>query len=422
MEEEKTTVEPAAVPWWWDGPKWTLLPFVQRIDWPSRAETEGKRMVDLVQEERARLAALRNYLPMLRALRSNLEVQRDHLSKPHQRVWRVHTERLIERVATRIGELERGTDQSAFEENVRPYFLAHAQAEEDGIAPRVALREQRPVIRPSLKTVRTQLSEVTEEFVGRDEAAQVVVNEMLAHVMPDPSAPRVMTANHDTCRECGEKLEKAMRDLMMRCPKCNFCFVHLDTTASALTFGDEVELNESSSNQSRLSHWIEYINGRQGKEQKIESTETLVKIAKHLYETKGIRRNDQITVPLVFESARALGFSQKQLRRVVQIAARLGSRRPPRLSRKQVVKCRVMFHLIEGTFNKLFPHALWFNNPFCFLCICRTMGWSQFYEVTPLLMRQQDYEDAETKMRAIYRALGWEYKPLPYSHLGETTA
>lgn len=400
-----------AEPSWWRV-EWEELPLVRRISFAQPIAIRRRNIHELVAEERRRLGELRTYLPVLSTLRENLERYRDALTAPHQRVERASAESRIARVSQRVKEIETGADLRRFEEKIESYFLAHADAE-DRAGPSGDGGGTSAPARPSSAATRELLSDAVREETRDRDMAQAVVEQMVAHLMPDPSAPKIAVVNLDECRTCSVPLEKSMKDHVLRCPKCNFCCIYLDVTAAALTYGDDVELAETSVSH-RKSHWNEFINSKQSREQITESEETLTRVALYLHRKRGVTRNSEITVPLVYEAMHALRMPQKQLKRAVQVATRLGSMQPPVLSELQTYICKTLFQIIESRYNQLFPGELWFNNPFCFLCICRMMGWSQFYENTPLVQTsREELIASEAKMQRIFDSLGWEYRPIP---------
>jgi hypothetical protein len=351
----------------WHGFNWEPLPFAEWTVWEDFNEdgVTHKSLNETIREQRDKLNKLGGkYIPFLLGLRNNIKrLISERLAAPHQRVFRVHYERLVREIETRIQELEARKDLAEFEGNIQPYILAHAAviSTKDKVEPN-----------PSDKLIRRVLSIIDHETVkgkgssstttststpapSRQVRTEDLVRDMISRLwLPHQAPSRKTTDSHDLCHGCNIPMTKSIRDQMLICAKCGFSMHYLDSTEAARTYGDDVEFTVNASH--RYNHWQEYVTRSQGKELKAVPRSVLLKIVSDLNKIEEITQSEQITMDHILRSTTRLGLREYK-KNVVQIFCRLTGNWPVQLTTEQLYLCKGMFYEILNAFEILFGGA-----------------------------------------------------------------
>ena len=354
----QSAVPPAPVPYW-HGFNWEPLPFAEWTVWEEFGEDGilSKSLNETIREQREKLNKLgTRYIPYLLGLRNNIKRLIDErLSVPHQRVFRIHFERLVKEIESRIVELETRKDLVEFEANIQPYILAHA-------AVNTERRADDPM--PTDRLFRRVLTLVDQDKPPQLVAARSggggggvfkpedLVRDMISRLwLPHQAPARKTTTAQDVCNGCNVPMTKSFRDQMLVCPKCGFSMNYLDSTEAARTYGDDVEFTVNASH--RYNHWQEYVTRSQGKELKAVPRQILIKIVTDLNKNEGIERAEDITMEhLVRTTSRLILRDYKK--NLVQIYCRLTGKWPLQLTTEQMYMCKGMFFEILNAFESLF--------------------------------------------------------------------
>jgi hypothetical protein len=447
------------------------LPAARWTKWATLDENGivTKSLNDTIREERTRLRDLPGrYLPLLRGLRDNIRhLIQDSLQAPHHRVFRIHHERLAREVQQRIEELEKNEDLEAFERNVQPFILAHANmlaaearlAEEaqrrtasslpSSVIEAMAPAQQR-LYRRMLNLISESMrqpAEASGSAVDMEKSRAVVTSEdlvrhMFSRLWVSSHAPSAMhTSNHDMCERCRVPMTKSTREQLLVCAECGFSITYIDSTEAARTYGDDAEYYPNAS--TRFNHFQEFVTRVQAKELKPVPRAIMAKVAAALRDHEQVTCAGDITLDKVVRVVHSLGAPLREYKKnVVQICAQLSGRWPVQLTAEQMFMARSIFFEILNAFEVLFPgdKKKWFRYKFIMRVICFTMGWEEMLRALDAIegagavddegeeppdhpaggealgnamMRtvpRMEMEEAELRMRAIFRQLGWHYR------------
>jgi hypothetical protein len=515
-EAAAAPAEPAP---FWHGALWEPLPIARWTQWteakgdPGDADgaKEGGDPLPLnevirQQRERLRLLPERN-LPMLRGLRDNIRrLIEEKLQAPRHRVLRVHHQRLVLDIQERIEELERGEDLQAFERNIQPFVLAHAEATAgsreapraeaahvggslalpkaviDAMVPaqqRLYRRMMQMIERGPLGSGAAASSSSSsagaaaaasggpaEGLLGGAQTGRAepeLVRHMFSRLWVSTHAPAaVHTLDQDICQRCSIPMTRSTREQMLICGQCGFSMAYIDSTEAARTYGDDAEYNPNASH--RFNHFQEFATRAQAREVKPVPRGVLAKVAWRLRDAEGVAAAEDVTLDKVVRAVADLGSPLREYKKnVVQICAQLSGRWPVQLTAEQMFMARSIFFEILNAFELLFPSEKWFRNKFVMSVICHTMGWEEMLQTldaiegvasssdtaaggstaelrrtalqnpwaeeggrpatkvsaTPAaaaaaaVMRnvpRAEMEEAELRMRAIFRHMGWQYR------------
>lgn len=459
-------------PWWFDG-VWEKLPVVEQIQWtsyqpgnetPSSVSSGGSRRSqfssqgtkmrdsalrgpsfrDFIRVHRRRLVNLERFIPYLEALESNLRRLHGRLDKPYHRVQRIHMEKMIERVRTRIDELRNKTDLEHFDSRMQPYMVAQSLYEQECIGGqndaevlqrRMVVGAARMMSSHSHGKTRDRMAQNARayfqgESVGADHGGHVIedmIRKLYVDKVPSFSGhgldttvrsrdrsthePKARTRLADECSSCGVPLVKSTRDYILMCKQCGFCTTYLDATEAARAFGADVEWGSQPAY--RMNHFIEHANTSQAREEFCVAESKLKRVAALLYEW-GVRENSEITVAIVMRAGQKLSMPDVR-KHASQVASRLSGIPPATMSREQLIIAKTMFHEIQRTFTKLFPSEPLVGHKLLLLVICHTMGWNHLFRNYPQLGGRDQLQRQEKLMKAVFQELGWTYRPLPLS-------
>jgi hypothetical protein len=269
-----------------------------------------------------------------------------------------------------------------------------------------------------------------------------LVRHMFSRLWVSTHAPAaVHTLDQDLCQRCKIPMTRSTREQMLICSQCGFSMAYIDSTEAARTYGDDAEYNPNASH--RFNHFQEFATRAQAREVKPVPRSVLAKVAWRLRDAEGVAGAEDITLDKVVRAVADFGTPLREYKKnVVQICAQLSGRWPVQLTTEQMFMARSIFFEILNTFELLFPSEKWFRNKFVMSVICHTMGWQEMLrtldaiegvaapqeglEVTapatstastastaPAALRnvpRAEMEDAEMRMRAIFRHLGWQYR------------
>jgi hypothetical protein len=299
--------------------------------------------------------------------------------------------------------------------------------------------------------------------VGNEE----LVRHMFSRLWVTAHAPASMhTSAHDVCQRCRVPMVKSTREQMLVCSQCGFSITYVDSTEAARTYGDDAEYYPNAS--TRFNHFQEFVTRVQSRELKPVPRGIMTRVAVALRDTEGVTCAADITLDKVVRVVNALGAPLREYKKnVVQICAQLSGRWPVQLTAEQMFMARSIFFEILNAFEVLFPgdKKKWFRYKFIMRVICCTMGWDEMLgaldaiegagaaeepdeaagpptalplakggggaehasggpgeadadaaEPTAALpaflhnVPRAEIEDAELRMRAIFRHLGWQYR------------
>jgi hypothetical protein len=293
--------------------------------------------------------------------------------------------------------------------------------------------------------------EASSKVVSNEE----LVRHMFSRLWVASHAPASMhTSAHDVCQRCRVPMVKSTREQLLVCSQCGFSIGYIDSTEAARTYGDDAEYYPNAS--TRFNHFQEFVTRVQSRELKPVPRSVMAKVAVALRDMEGVACAADITLDKVVRVVNALGSPLREYKKnVVQICAQLSGRWPVQLTAEQMFMARSIFFEILNAFEVLFPgdKKKWFRYKFIMRVICCTMGWddmlgaldaiegagaaddeegwkepeaaatlaaaapkepaAQQSEQLPPFMRnvpRTEIEEAELRMRAIFRHLGWHYR------------
>lgn len=293
-------------------------------------------------------------------------------------------------------------------------------------------------------------AEGAEEVVSSEE----LVRHMFSRLWVGSHTPSAMhTTAHDMCQRCRIPMTKSAREQLLVCSHCGFSIGYVDSTEAARTYGDDAEYYPNAS--TRFNHFQEFVTRVQARELKPVPRSVMAKVAAGLRDTEGVTCSADITLDKVVRVVNALGAPLREYKKnVVQISAQLSGRWPVQLTAEQMFMARSIFFEILNAFEVLFPgdKKKWFRYKFIMRVICFTMGWEEMLRALDAIegagvadldhtgeeleggsgaaaaaaapapapaapghamlrnVPRLEMEEAELRMRAIFRQLGWHYR------------
>jgi len=193
----------------------------------------------------------------------------------------------------------------------------------------------------------------TEKVVTSSE--DVIINEFLKD--GDSYTPVVVVdTRDDSCAICEGSMRLVVSKSLMCCCVCGYSIAYLDSTVSALAYGDDANLSATFSYK-RINHFTEWITRIQAKTTHDVPQDTIDAIMGELAANR-VKPCD-VTQSRVRDALKGLKFKSKLNEYVPHITMRITGKHPPRLTAEmeQLLKLCFIALQVRGTVRPVWPCA-----------------------------------------------------------------
>ena len=222
--------------------------------------------------------------------------------------------------------------------------------------------------------------------------------------------PRVQVVRDDSvCAICGcEDMRVHQAKSVNVCQTCGASSLILDTTASSLSFGDDVVFSHSFSYM-RSNHFAYWLARIQGKETLVVEESVVEKVMEELAK-RDVHPLD-VTQPVVLATMKAAKMKSKVYNHAAQVTMRITGRPPPRLTSEQDELCKLVFNAIQAPFEKHAPaeRKNFLSYSYALYKILDLIGAHELLCNIPLLSGRGKIKTQDEIMRKIFADLDIEF-------------
>ena len=222
-------------------------------------------------------------------------------------------------------------------------------------------------------------------------------------------APKLIPTNTDVCGACSGMLLRVSDESRLVCPDCGITQQFMDTSASTIAFGDEIEYTTFS--YKRINHLKEKLNHFQAKESTSVSQDIIDNIMNYLYEQR-ITDVGAIEFEQIRKAQKELGVGKYA--QTMQIWSRITGNPPVRLDPICEEKIHLMFRRIQKPWDKHCPKGRknFLSYPYCILKFLQMLGYSSFLHYFSLLKCPDKLQVQEEIFKKICKEIGWTFIPI----------
>lgn len=167
--------------------------------------------------------------------------------------------------------------------------------------------------------------------------------------------PIVIDTRDDSCAMCEGSMRLVVAKSLMCCCVCGYSIAYLDSTVSALAYGDDANLSATFSYK-RINHFTEWITRIQAKTTHEVPQRTIDSIMRELASTH-VKPCD-VTQSRVRDALKALKCKSKLNEYIPHIVMRITGKHPPRLTDEMEQVLKLCFIALQVTVARLpTPHA-----------------------------------------------------------------
>ena len=223
--------------------------------------------------------------------------------------------------------------------------------------------------------------------------------------------PPVYIAHGDFCVNCDNVQLQRDTDATLICPQCGASVVVYDATASAVSWGDDMDY--ASFQYKRVNHFHEWLNTSMAKQCVDIPDDVLQSVMQRLAREK--IRPEQIDAACVRNVLKELKL-RKYYEHSLLLSCRLTGRSPPRLSPAQEEQLKSLFSKIQAPFervrDKLAPDRKNFlSYSYVLYKFCELLGLDEFRENFALLKGKDKLHKQDVLFKAICEELDWAFVP-----------
>jgi len=222
--------------------------------------------------------------------------------------------------------------------------------------------------------------------------------------------PRVQVVKDDAvCAVCGcEELRVHQAKSVNVCQTCGASSLILDTTASSLSFGDDVVFSHSFSYM-RANHFAYWLARIQAKETLVVEESVVEKVMEELAK-RDVHPAD-VTQPVVLATMKAAKMKSKVYNHAAQVTMRITGKPPPRLTSEQDELCKLIFNAIQAPFEKHAPaeRKNFLSYSYALYKILDLLGARELLCNIPLLSGRGKIKVQDEIMRKIFADLNIEF-------------
>ena len=214
----------------------------------------------------------------------------------------------------------------------------------------------------------------------------------------------------DTCPKCSSEYLESEEDAILMCPVCAEATPYMDSNASSVAYGDEVDYTPFS--YRRINHLSEFLNHFQAKESAPVPESTMNLIMQKLRQS-GVTDPRNITFNEVKMVQKTLAL-RKTYDNTMQIWCRLTGNKPVRLDPICEEKIRLMFLRVQAPFKRICPSSRknFLSYPYVLFKFVQMLGYYHLMPYFSLLKSKEKLQVQESIFKAICDDIGWAFVPI----------
>lgn len=301
----------------------------------------------------------------------------------------------IQKLQSTLTDLENGVHIKEFDDRVARFMVSYNSCE--------ALKRRKGVtLLPGEKDKGLRCRE-TNSFQAE------VVQEYMSEV--ENRVPKVCITRQDFCPICPDSpcMRMVPAQAIVVCLTCGYCACYLDATASAVSYGDDIEY--SSFSYKRINHMNEWLLNIMGMETFEVPQHILTQVCDELWRQRVISPSD-ITFRRVREVLKTLRL-RRYYEHSTQITCRITGRPPPVLSTQTQEMTRLMFRACQGPFLKICPKSRknFLSYSYILYKFLELLGETEILEAFTLLKGRDKRAKMDDLFSKLCRELDWEFIP-----------
>ena len=336
-------------------------------------------------EERTRVLALDGHLgAMQNALQHMRMVSGTLLSR-----WQVRDKRALDcRIDTIVIEMDRITNG---------FYLSKLDKCDD--------------VYHARRSCKTKISDTHETKPGSDAQPErkVVHDPQTDSPSSSPySPPIIVDISDDTCAICEGGMRLVVAKSLMCCRLCGYAVTYLDSTVSALAYGDDANM-ASTFSYKRINHFAEWITRIQAKTTYEVPQEIIDSVMCELATNEVAPRD--VTQAIVSRVLKKLNVKSKLNEYIAHIMMRLTGRHPPRLTDEMEQLLKLCFIALQVPFAAHAPanRKNFMSYSYVLFRLCQLLGYDDILPSLTLLKGKSKLAKQDEIFILCCRDLDWEF-------------
>jgi hypothetical protein len=222
--------------------------------------------------------------------------------------------------------------------------------------------------------------------------------------------PIVMDTRDDSCAICEGSMRLVAAKSLMCCCVCGYSIAYLDSTVSALAYGDDANLSATFSYK-RINHFTEWITRIQAKTTHEVPQDTIDTIMRQLAASH-IQPKD-VNQSRVRDAMKILKCKSKLNEYIPHITMRITGRHPPRLTDEMEQILKLCFIALQVPFATHAPadRKNFMSYSYVLFRICQLLGYDDILPSLTLLKGKTKLAKQDEIFERCCKDLDWEWIP-----------